>query len=128
MKLTSENASLVARYARLTGFTRDAVVNWFLTDYFKKFETDGHIEETIRPMHFRGKESAERVQVWLTERLSKRYDPNSIETTIRTNGDGTFGVALAMRKRAVRTKAPRIPDPEGWWAHRGQNGKSQNFR
>jgi hypothetical protein len=127
MKLTSENASLVAHYARLTGLTRDAVVNWFLTDYFKEFEADGHLEETIRSMPLRGKESAERVQTWLIERLSKRYDPSSVETTIRTNGDGTFGVELAVRKRAVSTRAPSIPAAEGWWAHRGQNGKTHNF-
>ena len=46
-------------------------------------------------MKFKDKESADRVQAWLIERLSKHYR-NNIETKINSNVDGTFDVSLTV--------------------------------
>ena len=48
-------------------------------------------------MRFKDRESAERVQAWLLERVSKQgYHLNSIETRISSNEDGTFDVRMRV--------------------------------
>lgn len=102
--LSPENSAFIAKYAPLTGFTPEELANWFLADYLQQFEGrfshPSSIEETIGSMYFKDRESAERVQAWLLERVSKRYHLNSIETEINSNPDGTFDVSMAVPDRA----------------------------
>jgi hypothetical protein len=93
-----KNLAFIAKYAALTGYTREEFASLFLADYFKMFEnTDGSfLQETIGSMYFKDRESAERVQAWLIERVSKYCYLNSIETTIDSNADGTFGVSMTV--------------------------------
>jgi hypothetical protein len=71
-----------------------------LADYLQQFEGrfshDSSLNETIGSMYFKDKESAERVQAWLLERVSKRHHLNSIETRINRNADGTFDVSMTV--------------------------------
>jgi len=96
--LTPENAAIVAKYAPLTGYTAEELVNWFLDDYFQSLEnpSSGSAEDTIGSMYFKDKESAERVQAWLIERVSKNFHLNSIKTRISSNADGTFDVRMRV--------------------------------
>jgi hypothetical protein len=102
--LSPEHAAFIAKYAPLTGFTPEEFASWFLADYLQQFEGrfshPSSVEETIGSMNFRDRESAERVQAWLLERVSKRYHINSIETRINSNADGTFDVSMTVPDRA----------------------------
>jgi len=94
IELTPENAAIVDKYAPLTGFSREELANWFLADYFGMFDEESYLTETIGSMLLKDKASAERVQAWLIEQVSKDCDPNGIETAIDGNADGTFHVSL----------------------------------
>jgi hypothetical protein len=96
IELTHKNASNVDKYTALTGFTREELTNWFLADYFKMFDDQSSVTETIGSMLFKDKVSAERVQAWLIERVSKKHDLNCIQTAINSNADGTFDVGLTV--------------------------------
>jgi hypothetical protein len=102
--LSPENAAFIAKYAPLTGFDPEKLANRFLGDYLQQFEGKfshpSSVEEAIGSMRFADKESAERVQAWLLERVSKRYHLNSIETRINSNADGTFDVSMTVPDRA----------------------------
>ncbi len=101
--LTPENAAFIAKYAPLTGVTPEELANWLLADYLQQFDGrfshPSSVEETIGSMYFKDRESAERVQAWLLERVSKRYRLNSIETRISNNEDGTFDVRMTVPDR-----------------------------
>jgi hypothetical protein len=56
----------------------------FLADHLHQFEGsfchDSSLQEAMGSMYFKDRKSAERVQAWLLERVSKRHHLNSIET------------------------------------------------
>jgi hypothetical protein len=99
--LTPEHAAFIAKYAALTGYTQEEFASLFLADYLKSLEDtssvfDSSLPETIGAMYFRDRESAERVQAWLIERVSKKVHLNSIKTRISSNADGTFDVRMSV--------------------------------
>jgi hypothetical protein len=98
VELSPDHAKFIAEYAALTGYTQEEFASWFLADYFKGFGncTDQDVSETIGSMYFKDRESANRVQAWLLERVSRRHPLNSIKTRIKTNPDGTFGVSMVV--------------------------------
>src|SRR6202030_555127 len=91
IKFSRKNLAFIAKYAALTGYTREEFASLFLADYFKMFENcdDSFLQETIGAMYFKDRESAERVQAWLIERVSKHVHLNSIKTRIRSHANGT---------------------------------------
>jgi hypothetical protein len=106
--LTPENLVFIAKYAALTGYTQEEFTSLFLADYLKMFEDaldESFLQETIGAMYFKNRESAERVQAWLLERVSKNYHLNSIKTRISSNADGTFD---------VRMRVPCTWNESGW--------------
>jgi hypothetical protein len=102
IKLSPEHAALIAKYAALTGYTQEEFASMFLADYFKQFDygddcgDESFLQETIGAMYFKDRESAERVQAWLLERVSRNFHLNSIETRISNNADGTFDVRMSV--------------------------------
>jgi hypothetical protein len=96
--LSPEDARFIARYAKLTGYTQEEFASMCLADHLKMFEnSDGSfLRETIGALYFKDRKSAERVQAWLLERVSKRYHLNSIETRINSNPNGTFDVSMTV--------------------------------
>jgi hypothetical protein len=79
-----------------------------LADYFKQFDNFGDesfLQETIGAIKFKDRESAERVQAWLLEGVSKHHHLNSIKTSISSNEDGTFD---------VRMRVPCTWNESGW--------------
>ena len=98
--LSPKHAAFIAKYAALTGYTQEGFASFFMSEYLQMFEK-GHddgsfLQETIGAMYFKDRESAERVQAWLLERVSKGYPLNSIKTRINTNPDGTFDVSMTI--------------------------------
>jgi hypothetical protein len=94
--LSPEHAKFIAEYAALTGFTPEEFASWILADYLQQTSNAGFVQDTIGAMYFKDKESAERVQSWLLERVSKKYHLNSIETRISSNKDGSFDVRMTV--------------------------------
>ena len=96
--LKRKNLAFIAKYAALTGYTPEEFASWCLADYLKMFEnTDGSfLQETIGSVYFKDRESAERVQAWLIERVGKHCYLNSIETEINSNPDETFDVSMTV--------------------------------
>jgi hypothetical protein len=100
--LTPENLAFIAKYAALTGYTPEEFASMCLADHLKQFESfvdESFLQETIGAMYFKDRESAERVQAWLIERVSKKVHLNSIETRINKNADGTFDVSMTVPDR-----------------------------
>jgi hypothetical protein len=96
--LSPEHSAFIAKYAALTGYTPEEFASWLLADDLKQFEdpspVDSSLQETIGSMYFKDKESAERVQAWLLERVGKHHPLNSIRTRICSHKDGTFDVRM----------------------------------
>jgi hypothetical protein len=98
--LSPKHAKFIAKYAALTGYTKEEFTSLFLADYFKQFDNFGDesfLRESIGAMKFKDRGSAERVQAWLLEGVSNRgYHLNSIETRISNNAAGTFDVRMSV--------------------------------
>src|ERR1700730_647447 len=94
--VSPEHAAFIAKCAALTGYTQEEFASLLLADYLQQSSDESFVQETIGSMYFKNRESAERVQAWLLERVSKEYHLNSIETRISSNADGTFDVRMTV--------------------------------
>jgi hypothetical protein len=86
--LSPEHAKFVATYAALTGYTQEEFASLFLADYLKSLEDspiDSCLQDTIGSLMFKDRVTAERIQAWLLERVSKDYPLNSIKTRLNSS-------------------------------------------
>jgi hypothetical protein len=76
--LSREHAAFIAKYVALTGYTQEEFASWLLADYLRQSSDTSFVEQTIGAMTFKDRKSAERVQAWLIEGVSKDVHLNRI--------------------------------------------------